>query len=95
MVSACAAQGIPCVNLYDGSGITPENAVKFKRVRTPDGVRDLPYPDYVGLPFDPAADPYPSVPVIQEKYCPDGLHPSDEGNERLAELLAKSLRQLL
>lgn len=94
MVSACAAQGIPCVNLYDGSGITPENAVKFKRVRTPDGVRDLPYPDYVGLPFNPAADPYPYPPEAQALTY-DGLHPSDEGNERLAELLAKSLKQLL
>lgn len=94
MISACAAQGIPCVNLYDESGITPGNAVKFKRVRTRDGVRDLPYPDYIGLPFDPANDPYPYPPEAQALTY-DGLHPSDEGNERLAELLAKSLKSLL
>ena len=78
---------------YDGYDYV-NRAVKFKRVRTPDGVRDLPYPDYVGLPFDPAADPYPYPPEAQALTY-DGLHPSDEGNERLAELLAKSLRQLL
>ena len=43
-------------------GVTPENAVRFKRVRTPEGIRDLPWPEYVGLPFDPVSDPYPYPP---------------------------------
>ena len=84
----------PNGNSFNGSGITPENAVKFKRVRTPEGVRDLAYPDYIGLPFDPANDPYPYPPEAQALTY-DGLHPSDEGNERLAALVADALERLL
>ena len=36
----------------------------------------------------------PNVPVIQEKYCPDGLHPSDAGHARIASLLEGFLRAL-
>ena len=36
----------------------------------------------------------PNVPVIQEKYCPDGLHPSDLGHARIASLLEGFLRAL-
>lgn len=94
ILSACSAQRIPCVNLFDGSGITPENAVKFKRVRTESGICDLPYPEYVGLPFDPAGDPYPYPPEAQALTY-DGLHPSDEGNECIAALLSDALRTLI
>ncbi len=90
----CARSGIPALNLHDACGITPENAVKFKRVRTPEGVRDLPYPDCAGLPFDPAADPYP-YPKEARALTYDGLHPTDAGNEIIASLLAEALRALL
>ena len=36
----------------------------------------------------------PEVSVIKEKYCPDGLHPSDAGNRRIAERLAGFLKSL-
>lgn len=36
----------------------------------------------------------PRIPVIMEKYCPDGLHPSDAGNKRIAERLAGFLKLL-
>ena len=36
----------------------------------------------------------PRVPVIQEKYVPDGLHPNDAGNRRLADLLIAFLSRL-
>ena len=36
----------------------------------------------------------PQIPVIREKYCPDGLHPSDAGNRRIAERLAGFLKSL-
>ena len=36
----------------------------------------------------------PRIPVIMEKYCPDGLHPSDAGNKRIAERLAGFLKSL-
>lgn len=92
--TACAAAELPCVNLFDLCGVTPENAVHFKRVRTPEGIRDLAYPDYVGLPFDPAADPYPYPPQAHALTY-DGLHPTDEGNEILATLIAEKLKELL
>ncbi len=33
----------------------------------------------------------PKVPVIKEKYCPDGLHPNDAGHERMAEVIGNYL----
>ena len=36
----------------------------------------------------------PAVPVMQEIYMPDGLHPSDAGAERVADLLLAHLRSL-
>ncbi len=94
IVAACEANGIPVVNLFDESGVTPANAVKFKRVVTPDGVRDLPYPDYLAYRYDPDNHPYPYPPECHALTY-DGLHPTDEGNEILAALLAEKLRTLL
>lgn len=34
----------------------------------------------------------PGIPIVKEIYMPDGLHPSDEGAKRLAELLLSHLR---
>lgn len=36
----------------------------------------------------------PCVPAIRERYCPDGLHPNDEGHKRLTSRLAGFLRAL-
>ena len=36
----------------------------------------------------------PNIPVIKEKYIPDGLHPNDEGNEKIADRLVEFLRNL-
>ena len=36
----------------------------------------------------------PNVPVIQERYVPDGLHPNDEGHRILAEQIAAFLMKL-
>lgn len=36
----------------------------------------------------------PNVPVIQEKFMPDGLHPNDEGNIILARKIGAFLEQL-
>lgn len=33
----------------------------------------------------------PEIEVIKEKYCPDGLHPNDEGHIRMAEIIEASL----
>ena len=36
----------------------------------------------------------PKIPVIQQKYVPDGLHPNDDGNAILAHKIARFLETL-
>ena len=36
----------------------------------------------------------PKVPAIKERYCPDGLHPNDNGHELIAKRLAGFLKSL-
>ena len=90
IMRCCDAENIPTVNCHDLSGFTPANAVRFKRVRRGSRVEDLSYPDYVGIPFSPGADPYPYPPEAAWMTY-DGLHPTDEGNEILANLFAERI----
>ena len=94
ILNCCALEQVPAVNCHDLSGFTQENVIRFKRVRKGDGIRDLPYPDYVGIPFSPGEDPYPYPPeAVWMTY--DGLHPSDEGCEILADLFARKIREVI
>lgn len=36
----------------------------------------------------------PNVSVLKEKYCPDGVHPNDEGHKLIASRLAGFLKTL-
>ena len=90
----CERSGVTVIDLHEKSGFTPENAVKFKRVVTPDGLKDLPWPDYTCFRFDPEKHPYP-YPVECQGMTYDGLHPSDEGAQIIADLLAPELRKAL
>ena len=90
----CCAEGIPTLNLHDLSGFTPENVVRFKWVNTPEGYRQLPYPDYTRIPVRFGEDAYPYPPEAAD-FTYDGLHPSDKGNEVIASLLAARLLELL
>lgn len=36
----------------------------------------------------------PNIPIIQEKYMPDGLHPNDAGHKKLAEKIVNFLERL-
>lgn len=92
--TVCRAHGIEAVNLHDLCGFTPENVVKFKRVKTKEGYRNLPYPDYVGLPINYEEDEYP-YPVEAANLTYDGLHPSDIGNQVIAEIFAAALEKVL
>lgn len=84
--------GVVSVNTHDKSGITSQNAVKFKRCFTGNGTIDLPYPNYTALPFDPACGIYPYPPeAIGTTY--DGLHPSDEGSESVARVIADAINR--
>lgn len=36
----------------------------------------------------------PCVPIIKEKFCPDGLHPNDNGHEKMADVIGSFLSAL-
>jgi lysophospholipase L1-like esterase len=76
------------IDLYYHSGITVKNVVKFKRLKdTATGVyRNIKYPYYKGIPFHPGKDEYP-YPVEAIGYTYDGLHPSDKGNQVIADMI--------
>lgn len=87
-------EGIPVIDLYNRSGMTVKNIVKFKRLKDPQTglYKNFVYPDYVNVPFNPETDEYPyPVEAIDMTY--DGLHPSDKGNAIIAKMLVKVLRK--
>lgn len=86
--------GIYPVDLHALSGFTVENAVRFKRLVVEGTVRDLKYPEYIGLPYNPQTDPYP-YPETAAGMTFDGLHPSDLGNEKIASALSDAVKSVL
>ena len=82
------------VDLYNKSGITISNAVKYKRLKDPQtgAYKNYPYPDYINIPFNPDTDEYPyPADAIDMTY--DGLHPSDKGYTIIANMLVKVLKK--
>ena len=86
---------IEVVDLYNKSGITLENMVKFTRVKSEISGQyvNLSYPEYTGNPFNPDKDEYPYPPeAVAMTY--DGLHPSDQGYEIIAGMLVNVFKKL-
>ncbi len=83
------------VDLYNDSGITLENMVKFKRIKDQSTGQyvNLTYPDYVDKPFNPEKDEYP-YPVESIAMTYDGLHPSDEGYAKITGMLVEIFSKL-
>jgi lysophospholipase L1-like esterase len=82
------------VDLYNQSGMTLENMVKYKRVKDPadSTYKNLTYPAYINIPFNPETDEYPyPVDAIGTTY--DGLHPSDSGYQIIAKMLIDVLEK--
>jgi lysophospholipase L1-like esterase len=81
------------VDLYYKSGISMKNMVKFKWLKDPatGQYRKYQYPDYKEIPFDPEQDEYP-YPVSAIDMTYDSLHPSDKGNEIIAEMLVDKMK---
>jgi len=82
------------VDLYNNSGITLQNAVKYKRLKDPQtgAYKNYIYPDYINIPFDPKTDEYPyPADAIDMTY--DGLHPSNKGYEVIAKMLVKIMKK--
>lgn len=86
--SIAAYEHLDLVNLYQESGITLENVVKYKRLKEPSTgkYREYAWPDYKEIPFHPETDEYP-YPVEAMDMTYDGLHPSDKGFAVIATML--------
>jgi len=85
---------ITVIDLYNKSGITLPNLVKYKRLKDPQtgSYKNYTYPDYIDVPFNPETDEYPyPADAIDMTY--DGLHPSDKGNQIIAEMLIKIMKR--
>ena len=54
--------------------------------------KNYPYPEFIGIPFNPAADEYP-YPVEAIDITYDGLHPSDKGYDIIAGMLVKIMKK--
>jgi lysophospholipase L1-like esterase len=82
------------IDLYNKSGITISNAVKYKRLKDPETgeYKNYTYPDYINIPFNPTTDEYP-YPVNAINMTYDGLHPSDKGCAIIANMLVKVLKE--
>ena len=82
------------VDLYNNSGMTHKNLVKYKWLKDPHTglYKKYIYPDFTTIPFNPETDEYPYPPdAIDMTY--DGLHPSDKGYSIIANMLKKIMRK--
>ena len=82
------------VDLYNRSDMSLNNLVKFKRLKDPQtgAYKNYPYPDFIGVPFNPETDEYP-YPVEAIDITYDGLHPSDKGYAKIAAMLVKIMKR--
>lgn len=92
ILEACRSEGIVTVDLHGESGFAQDTVIRFKRVKKEGRYENLPYPDYAGIPFDPDADEYP-YPREAMALTYDGLHPTDQGNQRIADLFAEQIKK--
>ena len=94
IVSIAKLENIPVNDLYHNKDFTLPKLVKFKRVKNQQSGQyaDLPYPKFIDVPFNPAADDYP-YPVEAIGLTFDGLHPSDAGCAVIAKSLVKIMKK--
>jgi lysophospholipase L1-like esterase len=86
-------ENIAVVDLYNQSGITQENLVRFKRLKDGEGrYREYAYPDFLTVPFAPE-DEYPYPPEAADMTY-DGLHPSDKGCAVIAGMLVDEMKNI-
>ena len=82
------------IDLYNKSGITLNNIVKYKRLKDPQtgAYKNYPYPEFINIPFNPETDEYP-YPVGAIDMTFDGLHPSDKGYAVITKMLVKVMKK--
>ncbi|MFC6101891.1 SGNH/GDSL hydrolase family protein [Olivibacter domesticus] len=82
------------IDLYHNNLLALPKLVKYKRLKDPlsGSYNNYKYPTYTTIPFNPAADEYPyPIDAIDMTY--DGLHPSDKGNQLIADALLKVFKR--
>lgn len=87
----CArGENIIPINLHDRLPFTPENVMKFYRVKKDGKICDLSFEEFHADPFSMKMEVYP-YPVEAMRYMCDGLHPNDLGYEMIADILAEEI----
>jgi len=83
-----------CIDLYHKKGMALKNLVNYKRLKDPvtGQYKNYRYPEFIGIPFNPATDEYP-YPVGARNVTFDGLHPSDKGFAMIADKLVPLLKR--
>lgn len=81
------------IDLYHERSLALKNLVTFKHLKDPatGSYKNFPYPDYIGVPFNPDTDEYP-YPSDAARMTYDGLHPSDAGYAVITKLLVKAMK---
>lgn len=87
---ADSCEWVEAIDLHRLSGFKQGNVLHFKKIKVDGEYRNIEYPEYVQYDFDPIEDEYP-YPSAAGWMTYDGLHPSDEGNERIASILAEQI----
>lgn len=85
---------IPVIDLYHDPRLSITRLVSFKRLKDPKtgSYVNYPYPQFIGIPFNPKADEYP-YPTEAMNITYDGLHPSDRGNAVIAEKIVAAFKR--
>ncbi len=94
IIAIAGYEHLSVVDLYNKSGMTLENLIKFKRLKDPQtGIyKNYPYPSFIDVPFNPDTDEYP-YPTEAINMTYDGLHPSDKGYAVIADMLVKIMKK--
>jgi len=88
-------ESVVVVDLYHKKELAVKNLVKFKRLKDTqtNEYKNYSYPDFIDIPFNPETDIYPYPPdAIDMTY--DGLHPSDQGFQIIADMLIKVFKKV-
>ncbi|MDJ1499421.1 SGNH/GDSL hydrolase family protein [Xanthocytophaga agilis] len=82
------------VDLYHQKELDLKHIVQFKRLKDPTTgeYKNYPYPEYIGIPYNPETDEYP-YPVQSIDMTYDGLHPSDKGYEVITRMLVAIMKK--
>lgn len=93
-INIAKAENFEMADVYNKSGITIKNAVKYRRLKDPKTgeYKNYKYPDYIGIPYNSVTDEYP-YPLDAIGMTFDGLHPSNKGYASIAKMLVKVMKK--